>query len=118
MSHLSKVSLRMTNLALLRTLVVKRGWVMETEKTFTNPYSQEQIEASFIIRDSIGAVKLALDSTGFPVVDSYYMGHDYQNFCQEYAKEVLRQQACLEGYFYREVGTQPDGSVVIEVEVN
>ena len=115
MSHLTTIDVKVMNQTLLRRLAMKYGWTITKVPKFVNNYSGEEVENATILSDGT-QVKLVLSEDGTPVVDSYFMGKEWERFLQEYSIENLREQACLEGYTFKGVEQKSDGSLIVEIE--
>ena len=117
MSHLTKLSLMCTNRALLNRVAQKFGWTIHQEKEFINPYSRDRVENPTVLRDKNNKVKLVLDATGTPNVDSWSgsMGPDFQKFLQTYTIESVKQTAMMSGKMVVEKGLDSQGNLILEV---
>jgi len=116
MSHFTRLKTQLNDKMLVQRLAEKRGWTFETVETYTNPYTHNDvIHNATLLRDKDGKIKLAIDSEGNPVADSYYMGYEYETFIQEYAKEFLLSN--LAGCFVQDEKTLENGDIVLHVAV-
>jgi len=89
---------------------------VETRDSWVNKYSHERVENPTVLVQEGGAVKMAIDKAGMPVVDPYYMGYEHQAVLRDYSAEVLKERATLNGATFREVGQTEAGSLIVEIE--
>jgi len=115
MSHFTTVKMEMKNKAILERMARARSWTMAKEVKHVNGWSKETVPDATVFKAG-DKYKLVLDAKGVPVVDSYYMGRDYEKFIQDYAAEVIREQAMSEGASVVTNGYDKNGNLLLEVQ--
>lgn len=115
MSHFTTVKMEMKNRAILERLARSRGWTVGQEAKHVNGWSKETVPNATVFKTD-GKYKLVLDAKGVPVVDAYYMGREYEKFIQDYAAEVIREQALSEGASVVTNGYDKNGNLLLEVQ--
>jgi len=116
MSHLSKVSIKLTNAKAIEVAAKAMEWAMQ-KQDFTNSYSRETVKNATVLRDKSGKVKYVIGVDGTPVVDEWSMARDYYRFNQEYTQHILKQKAIMSGAAFRNCGVDAKGNLVLEIEV-
>lgn len=118
MSHFSKLEIKMKRKDVLRKLASKFGWTQQDNITHVNGWSRETVANATVFFDNYGTAKLVLDAAGTPVVDPYYMGREYEKFLQEYAADLIMDQARSEGAVTNQLGFDKQGNMLLEVCYN
>jgi hypothetical protein len=115
-SHFTRIATKLLNKSLMERLASQRGWTVEFEKVHKNKwtYSKEQVENALVLKQG-EKTKLVVAQDGTPIVDSYYMGRDFESFLQQYSVELIKETAMIDGGIVSET-VDKQGNIVLVVE--
>jgi len=116
MSHFSTLKMKVKNQKTIEKVADRMDWRTEHMDRYANPYGTGTVKDATVLKDKSGQVKAVIDSEGNMIVDPYYMGNDFQKFCQQYGKEEVLAGAAMEGgWMSNEWTDEKTGELVIEV---
>jgi hypothetical protein len=115
LSHFSRLKVQVKDLNAFHKVLFLRGLTSEKLSEYRNSYSGEAVKDATVVKNQSGKILMAVDAEGNVTVDSWSMGHEYQNIMQDYARETIFSSASAAGGWVGQETVDKNGDVVLEI---